>query len=117
MGTFQRGSCAPSFILLILTDGPSYGLELMKKIESLINGKMMDKAILYKTLGKLEKERKVTVTLDDSQHGPVRKYYTITETGYSALRDYEKEIRFRASNLQTFLDKYNHFKKTKGEQE
>ena len=115
MGTFQRGSCAPSFILLILTDGPSYGLELLKKIDSLIPGKMMDKAILYKNLNKLEKEGKVTVRLDDSKHGPVRKYYTITESGYAALEESEKEISFRAKNLQIFLDKYNQLKLHNGE--
>lgn len=110
MGTFQRGRHAPAFILIILTDGPSYGLELLKKIDSLIPGNRMDKAILYKTLSKMVKEKKLTVTLDDSQSGPVRKYYTITESGLQALEDFEKDIRFRVKNLQIFLNKYDQLK-------
>lgn len=107
MGTFQRGKHATAFILITLTDGPSYGLELLAKIDNLIPGNKMDRAILYRNLGKLEKEGLVTVSLDDSKSGPVRKYYTITETGYLNLDEFEKDISFRVNNLNIFLDKYN----------
>lgn len=107
MGTFQRGRHSTAFILLILTDGPSYGLEMLEKIDVLVPGNRMDRAILYKNLGTLEKEGCVTITLDDSIKGPVRKYYSITIKGYEMLKDCAEEIQFRVTNLSIFLDKYN----------
>lgn len=107
MGTFQRGRHAPAFILLCLTDGEAYGLELIERIKDFIPGNKMDRAILYRTLGKLEKEGKITVRLDATQSGPVRKYYSLTKDGYEELGKYEKDIRFRVKNLIRFLDKYD----------
>jgi len=114
MGTFQRGRHAPAFILIILTDGPSYGLELLDKIDEMIPGNKMEKAILYRNLGSLEKEGKVTVRLDDSQSGPVRKYYAITEKGYKALDEFYSDICFRVKNLNKFMEKYNQLTEKKG---
>lgn len=107
MGTFQRGKHASSFILLILTEGPSYGLEMLSKLEDLIPGNAMDRAVLYKNLSRLEKEECVTISLDDSEKGPVKKYYTLTEKGYASLKECAENIQFRVNNLNIFLNKYN----------
>lgn len=111
MGTFQRGRHVSAFILISLTDGPAYGLELIERINDLIPGNKLDRAILYRTLGKMEKEGKISVRLDDSRSGPVRKYYSLTDEGYNDLDAFEKDIRFRVKNLMVFLDKYEKIKK------
>ena len=114
MGTFQRGRHAPAFILILLTDGPAYGLELLEKIDEMVPGNKMEKAVLYRNLGKLEKEGKVTVRLDDSRSGPVRKYYTITDNGYEALDEFYIDISQRVKNLNIFMKKYNSITHEKG---
>lgn len=107
MGSFQRGRHVQAFILLSLTDGSAYGLEIHERINELISDDWMDRAFLYRTLVKLEKEGYISVRLDDSQSGPVRKYYTLTNEGYGELDSFEKEIRFRVKTLTIFLDKYS----------
>ncbi len=106
MGPFQRGRHVQAFILLCLTDGEAYGLEIQERINNLIPQNRMDRAFLYRTLNRLEEEGSICVRLDDSQKGPVRKYYTLKTKGYSELESFEKEIRFRVNNLTIFLDKY-----------
>lgn len=106
MGAFQRGRHSMAFLLLCLVDGPAYGLELQQRLDELIPENGMDRAILYRSLNKLEKEGRISVRLDDSRSGPVRKYYTLTEKGYELLDEFEKDIRYRVANLSLFLDKY-----------
>lgn len=110
MGPFQRGRHVQAFILLCLTDGEAYGLEIQERIDDLIPQNRMDRAFLYRTLNRLEKENCVTVRLDESHRGPIRKYYTLKSEGYSVLESFEKEIQFRVNNLTLFLDKYTRFK-------
>lgn len=111
MGIFQKGRHAQAFILICLVDGPAYGLELQERIEALTHGDMIDRAFLYRSLNRLAEEGRVSVRLDDSQRGAVRKYYSLTESGYSLLDDFEEHIRNRVINLKAFLGKYEQMKR------
>jgi PadR family transcriptional regulator PadR len=113
MGAFQHGHHAQAFILLALTEGPSYGVKLHERIEKKIPGNKLDRPFLYRTLNRLEREGKVNLHLDDSQSGPVRKYYSLTERGWNELAEFEKDIRFRVKTLSFFLDEYGRIKKGK----
>ncbi len=59
MSTIQRERYVPAFILLILAEESWYGLEIMHKIDQLTPGNRLDTAILYRSLKKLEEEKKV----------------------------------------------------------
>ena len=111
MGAFQHGHHAQAFILLALTEGPAYGLMLHERIEKMIPGNTLDRPFLYQTLNRLNKEGKVDLRLDDSQSGPVRKYYSLTDTGWDELDAFEKDIRFRVKSLNFFLDEYKRIRK------
>lgn len=110
MGTFQRGKHSQAFILVCLTDGPSYGLELKNRIETLTDSCDVDLSFLYRTLNKLAKEGYLTSYLDNLSKGPARKYYKLTKLGYKMLDEFEVDIRDRVKNLQSFLSKYEEFK-------
>jgi DNA-binding PadR family transcriptional regulator len=110
MGTFQRGRHAQAFILICLADGPAYGLELQERIERFTQGDRLDRAFLYRTLNKLHQEERVSCRTDASQPGGVRKFYSLTDSGYRLLDDFEKDIRSRVKNLSAFLDKYEQIK-------
>ena len=79
----------------------------------LLPGNKLDRPFLYRTLNRLEREGKVTVRLDSSQSGPVKKYYTLTDAGWNKLNHFEQDIRFRVENLNTFLKKIEQLKKDK----
>jgi DNA-binding PadR family transcriptional regulator len=116
MGTFQKGRHAQSFILICLVDGPAYGLELQRRIEKMTHGDIIDRAFLYRSLNKLAEEGRVSVRLDDSQRGAVRKYYSLTESGYDLLHDFQQDICHRVINLNAFLEKYEQMKQKKMEE-
>ncbi len=113
MGTFQRGRHSQAFILICLTDGPSYGLEIKNRISNLIGNSEIDLSFLYRTLNKLEKEGYLASYLDNSNQGPARKYYKLTQSGYKMLDEFEEDIRDRVKNLQAFLFKYDEVNKRK----
>jgi len=113
MGTFQRGRHAQAFILICLTDGPAYGLELQERITNLIPGNEIDRAFLYRSLSKLESEGYLSVSVDASSKGPVRKYYSLTDSGYNLLDEFEVDIRERVENLNSFISKYEKLQRKK----
>ncbi|MGD6729893.1 MAG: PadR family transcriptional regulator [Pleomorphochaeta sp.] len=110
MGTFQRGRHSQAFILISLTDGPSYGLDLKNRIANLTGNSEIDLSFLYRTLNKLERDGYLTSYLDDTSQGPARKYYKLTKSGYTLLDEFEVDIRDRVKNLQSFLTKYEELK-------
>jgi len=73
-------------VLSMLTDRDRYGYELTDEIS-----KKMDIATgtLYLVLKRLKDDNKVTTYLQESENGPARKYYHLTDEG----RLYQSEIR------------------------
>lgn len=104
MATHRPGRHAPAFILLLLQQHPSYGLELLARLTDLAPKHRMDSAIVYRTLKQLEQAGTVTSHLDDSHPGPARKMYTITPKGVETLSAYAKDIAQCVENLSIFLE-------------
>lgn len=73
-------------VLSQLTGGDKYGYELTERIsmEMSIAG-----GTLYPILRKLKEEEYVTTYLVESESGPARKYYRLTEKG----RQYQAEVK------------------------
>ena len=69
-------------ILLELSDGAKYGIELTKSIETKSNGKVVIKQpTLYTILKKLEKSKFISSYWEDSEIGGKRHYYKLTQYG------------------------------------
>ena len=82
-----RAASTEPVILSILSQGDSYGYEIVQKIKELSNGviKWGDGSI-YPVLKKLTNERKIQSywkQMDNKRH---RKYYTIHKSGKKLLR-------------------------------
>ena len=103
MATHRPGRHAPAFLLLLLSERPSYGLELLSRLDAMVPDHRMDSAIVYRTLGKLHQDGLVTSALDDSAPGPAKKIYTITHSGRHALEQHARDIEQCVGNLQIFL--------------
>lgn len=77
-------------ILLLLAEDPTYGVELMERLEDRSDGTIrINPGSLYRTIGKLVEDGLVE-PLDEASGpdgvGAPRKVYGVTERGLSALR-------------------------------
>lgn len=71
-------------ILNSLIAGESYGYELVQRVAA-IPGLVISVGTLYPVLSRLKKQGLVLTRIQESQEGPARKYYRLTERGYQAV--------------------------------
>lgn len=82
-------------VLSVISKGETYGYEILGELErggfeNLLEG------TLYPVLTRLEKKDAIRCRKEKSPYGPIRKYYSITESGVAALvafrNNYEKVV-------------------------
>lgn len=76
-------------VLAVIAQGETYGYEILARLassgfEGLLEG------TLYPVLNRLEVRGYVTCRREKSPFGPVRKYYSVTESGLSALENFRE---------------------------
>jgi PadR family transcriptional regulator PadR len=79
-------------VLALLADEERYAFDLVRtlgSVDSLVTGE----GTLYPLLSRLKKAGHVATTWRESDSGPPRKYYAITETGRRALMEFTDEWR------------------------
>jgi DNA-binding PadR family transcriptional regulator len=75
------------WILLVLSDGPDYGYNLIQRLDEMFAGYWKPKAgTIYPALEKLEELGLVTRTTEHKEEGIERRYYTIKESGEEVLK-------------------------------
>lgn len=79
-------------VLAVIAEGETYGYEILAKLEvcgfeSLLEG------TLYPVLTRLEKKGMIFCRKAKSPYGPVRKYYSITESGENALEGFKTNYK------------------------
>jgi PadR family transcriptional regulator PadR len=85
----RRGVLGPC-VLALLADGPRYGLELARELESA--GELLtSQGTLYPLLGRLHEARLVTSRWELGDTDRPRRYYEITEAGRRELADFARE--------------------------
>jgi len=102
-------------LLFFLSQQPSYGYELMAKLDSFGFPKTNpDPAMVYRTLRYLEKEGFVLSKWDTKGTGPAKRNYEITQKGLTLLHAWAEGIAVRKQVLEKFLKQYKQcFKKIK----
>jgi PadR family transcriptional regulator, regulatory protein PadR len=84
-------------VLALLRDGEQYGFELVREL-SQSAGLVTSEGTIYPLLTRLRKDQLVTTTWRESESGPPRRYYQLTESGHAALASFMTEwARFRDS--------------------
>ena len=84
-------------VLALLRDGERYGFELVREL-SAVDGLVTSEGTIYPLLTRLRKDQLVTTFWRESDSGPPRRYYRLTDAGQAALADFTKEwSRFRDS--------------------
>lgn len=99
----KRGRHAPAFILLMIATEPTHGLGILNKMNALVPNNRMDTAIIYRTLKDFEERGFITSDWADSEAGPKKKIYTITEEGKAQLSLYREDIDKSLENLKRFV--------------
>lgn len=79
-------------VLAILSREETYGYEISRRLEQYGFGTIAEGTI-YPLLLRLEKNEAVTAVFRESDLGPKRKYYMLTEKGRAELRDFLESYR------------------------
>lgn len=102
MDLYAKGQLS-FLILTCLLERDFYGLDLISEIYNKSNGRIeLKKPSVYSNLTRMEKQGYVSSYLKNSELGPNRKYYSVTERGrsfYQDLKDY-----FDRNNIDVFKD-------------
>jgi PadR family transcriptional regulator, regulatory protein PadR len=84
-------------VLALLRDRERYGFELVRELSER-TGLVTSEGTIYPLLTRLRNDQFVTTTWRESESGPPRRYYRLTESGDAALDAFATEwARFRDS--------------------
>ena len=82
-------------VLALLRDGRRYGFELVRTL-SAADGLLVSEGTIYPLLSRLRRDHQVSTSWQESEAGPPRRYYQLTQAGERALADFTDEwTRFR----------------------
>src|SRR5437867_3393487 len=82
-------------VLALLASDERYGFDLVRGLSE-IEGMVTSEGTIYPLLSRLRRDGLVETTWRESQAGPPRRYYRLTETGRGALDAFRVEWdRFR----------------------
>jgi PadR family transcriptional regulator PadR len=78
----------PLLVLTVIGDGELYGYEIAQRIRELSGGAFdPSEGSLYPALHRLEADGALQAVWRDSDRGPRRRYYRLTERGGTLLRE------------------------------
>ena len=90
-------------VLAVLADGAEYAFELVRRL-SAVDGLVTSEGTIYPLLSRLRRDGLVTTSWQESDVGPPRRYYALSEDGQGALKAFTVEwARFRDA-VDTLLD-------------
>jgi PadR family transcriptional regulator PadR len=82
-------------VLALLRDGERYGFELVRLLSE-VEGMVTSEGTIYPLLSRLRREDLVATSWRESESGPPRRYYRLTNAGQAALGQFAHEwARFR----------------------
>jgi len=86
-------------VLNLLTQGESYGYEILQSLEQIEELVVTDSTV-YPILSRLRKDGYLKVQVKPSTSGPPRRYFSLTALGQQRV----KEMNLYWNNLQTAID-------------
>jgi DNA-binding PadR family transcriptional regulator len=113
----KGGRHTPAFILLFLSENPSHGSGLLKKMEATLPFCLSDSAGLYRALQNLEKDGAVSSVWETPDSGGPKKIYRITRAGEALLAELASDIERRQENFRVFLEQWKKISKKDPSQE
>jgi len=102
----KHGRHTYAFLLLLLSEGPSYGALLLTRLQTELPHCFSDSPDVYRCLQKMENNGLVETNWDTQNTGQPRKWYTITKIGIKVLQEQAEDILFRHANFEFFITRY-----------
>jgi PadR family transcriptional regulator, regulatory protein PadR len=95
LATQLRRGAVEYCVLALLRDRQRYGFELVHEL-SAVDGMVTSEGTIYPLLSRLRREELVSTSWQESDSGPPRRYYRLTQAGQRALDEFSDEwARFR----------------------
>jgi PadR family transcriptional regulator, regulatory protein PadR len=91
-------------VLALLASEERYGFDIVRTLGS-IEGMVTGEGTLYPLLSRLKRDGHVTTRWRESDAGPPRKYYAITDEGRRALADFIAQWRLFRDAVDNILGK------------
>ena len=91
-------------MLLLVSDGPTHGYELLETLPELIGEDRVDVGNVYRALRAFEDEGLVESEWQADLPGPTKRTYTLTEEGRVVLQAWLDSLGALRDGLTTFLD-------------
>jgi poly-beta-hydroxybutyrate-responsive repressor len=94
----------PVLLLVLKQKGRSYGYDLLGNLpeHAFTDGKI-EKAVLYRTLRRLEKNGYIDSDWETGPSGPARRVYTLTKDGEGHLREWAEVLAKVAGSMSRFV--------------
>jgi len=97
--------------LLLLSEKPSHGYELLERLHQDSTEPPADTALLYRTLRQMESDGLVLSSWETGGNGPARRLYEVTNAGVDCLHGWASNLRQTRERLDEFMMLYeNRFK-------
>lgn len=94
----------PVLLLILREKGRSYGYYLTASVaQYAFTDAEIEKAVLYRTLRRLEQNHYVTSDWDVEEPGPARRVYTLTKEGQEHLREWGQVLTKVAGSMTRFV--------------
>jgi PadR family transcriptional regulator len=94
----------PVLLLILREKGCSYGYDLLGCLaEHAFTDGEIEKAVLYRTLRRLEKNGYITSDWDTREPGPARRVYTLTKEGQAHLGEWARVLTKVAASMNRFV--------------
>ncbi len=95
-----------TIILFLLSEAPSYGYEISKKIKALSEDKYMIKeTTLYSAFNRMEKNGYIESYAQVAENGKKRTYYRITDVGMQYYMEKCEEWKLTKDVIERFIRK------------
>ena len=91
-------------MLLLVSDGPTHGYELLERLPGLIGEDRVDVGNVYRALRAFEDEGLVESEWQADLPGPTKRTYTLTEDGRVVLVAWLDSLGALRDGLTAFLD-------------
>jgi PadR family transcriptional regulator PadR len=88
--TQMRKGALEYCVLAMLQEEPMYGFDLVRRL-SAVEGMLTTEGTVYPLLGRLRRDGMVETEWQESEGGPPRRYYHLTDTGRSALANFVRQ--------------------------
>ena len=96
----------PVLLLVMKEKGRSYGYDLLGSVaEHAFTDGEIEKAVLYRTLRRLEENGYIKSDWDTDEPGPARRVYTLTRAGEEHLEEWAQVLAKVASSMNRFVRK------------